>query len=83
MTQMQEFAFPPPPPASAEVEALRLEVRAFLAEELAGRTPAQRAWSWSGFSREFSKKLGARGWIGMTWPKKYGGQELAPFIVMW
>jgi alkylation response protein AidB-like acyl-CoA dehydrogenase len=27
-----------------------------------------------GFSREFSLKLGARGWIGLTWPKQYGGQ---------
>ncbi len=37
--------------------------------------PEKRAQSWSGFSPEFSKSLGARGLIGMTWPKKYGGQE--------
>ncbi len=36
---------------------------------------AERARSWSGGSREFSRKLGARGWIGMTWPKEYGGHE--------
>jgi alkylation response protein AidB-like acyl-CoA dehydrogenase len=29
-------------------------------------TPARRA---------FMKKLAARGWLGMTWPKEYGGQE--------
>ena len=29
-------------------------------------TPARRA---------FLKKLAARGWLGMTWPKEYGGQE--------
>ena len=23
----------------------------------------------------FSKRVGERGWIGMTWPKKYGGHE--------
>ena len=23
----------------------------------------------------FSRRLGARGWIGMTWPKRYGGRE--------
>ncbi|MEA2624732.1 MAG: hypothetical protein QOD06_777 [Candidatus Binatota bacterium] len=28
-----------------------------------------------GFSREFSRALGARGWIGYTWPKRYGGGE--------
>ncbi|HWV80452.1 MAG TPA: acyl-CoA dehydrogenase family protein, partial [Hyphomicrobiaceae bacterium] len=27
------------------------------------------------FSREFSRKVGAKGWLGMTWPKKYGGHE--------
>jgi alkylation response protein AidB-like acyl-CoA dehydrogenase len=25
--------------------------------------------------RAFMKKLASRGWLGMTWPKKYGGQE--------
>src|SRR5207253_2515473 len=28
-----------------------------------------------GVDREFSKKMGARGWIAMTWPKRYGGHE--------
>jgi alkylation response protein AidB-like acyl-CoA dehydrogenase len=38
-------------------------------------TPVQRAQSWGGFDRDFSRLVGARGWIGMTWPKKYGGAE--------
>jgi len=59
----------------ASCEALREQVRAFLAEELAGYTPLQRAANWAGADPEFSRKLGARGWIGMTWPKRYGGQE--------
>ena len=50
-------------------------VRAFLGEELATMTPRQRAHSWSGFDADFSRKLGARGWIGMTWPREYGGHE--------
>ena len=25
--------------------------------------------------RAFMKKIGERGWLGMTWPKKYGGSE--------
>lgn len=63
------------PPASAEAERLRLEVRAFLQAELSQRLPRQRAESWVGYDADFSRKLGERGWIGMTWPKRYGGHE--------
>ncbi len=56
-------------------EALRREVRGFLGAELTARPPAQRARSWGGWDREFSRKMGARGWIGMTWPTRYGGHE--------
>lgn len=65
--------FPPPP--DTDVEELRAAVREFLAEELADRPPVARAESWTGYSAEFSRKLGQRGWIGMTWPKRYGGHE--------
>jgi len=58
-----------------ETEQLRSEVRAFLDETLADMKPVDRAFNWSGRDREFSRKLGAQGWIGMTWPKKYGGQD--------
>src|SRR6058998_651514 len=58
-----------------EAEALRSEVREFLRETLRDRAPHTRARSWGGFDREFSKKVGARGWIGLTWPRKYGGHE--------
>src|SRR5215471_4237517 len=59
-----------------ECEALRREVRAFIAEEVAAGTfdPAQVGHG-EGQSPAFSRKVGAKGWIGMTWPKKYGGQE--------
>ena len=56
-------------------EVLRQEVRAFLAESLASQTTEQKMLSWTGVDFEFSRKLGARGWIGMTWPKCYGGHE--------
>jgi len=56
-------------------EALREEVRAFLRAHLGGWTPARRAHSWDGFDPEFSRKVGERGWIGMTWPRRYGGGE--------
>ncbi|MGZ5999064.1 MAG: acyl-CoA dehydrogenase family protein [Rhizomicrobium sp.] len=71
---MRTIAFEPfdlPPTA----EALRREVRAFLAETIPQRTALERSESWSGLDREFSRKMGARGWIGMTWPKQYGGHE--------
>ncbi|HYB43528.1 MAG TPA: acyl-CoA dehydrogenase family protein [Candidatus Methylomirabilis sp.] len=58
-----------------EAESLRGEVREFLRETLAGKAAHTRARSWGGFDREFSRKVGERGWIGMMWPKKYGGHE--------
>lgn len=57
-----------------EAETLRREVRAFLADIGANWTPAQRARSWDGFDPEFSRQIGGRGWIGMTWPTRYGGR---------
>jgi alkylation response protein AidB-like acyl-CoA dehydrogenase len=68
------FSFPPPPP-SPEAERLRGEVRVFLSAKLADRSPEERAESWSGFDADFSRKMGEQGWIGMTWPKRYGGHE--------
>jgi alkylation response protein AidB-like acyl-CoA dehydrogenase len=68
------FTFPPPPPCP-EAEALRQEVRGFLRTELAARKPVERAESWTGLDPEFSRAMGKRGWIGMTWPKQHGGHE--------
>lgn len=60
----------------AHCQQLRQEVRAFLADEIAAGTfnpldPDSGAKNADAFSR----RVGARGWIGMTWPKAYGGQE--------
>lgn len=71
---MQELAIKPCVP-DAGCEALRQEVRAFLADALADMPPRDRARNWTGFDASFSRKLGARGWLGMTWPKRYGGHE--------
>ena len=68
------FSFPPPPP-SPNAEALREEVRDFLKIALAARKPVEKAESWTGMDEEFSRAMGEKGWIGMTWPKKYGGHE--------
>ena len=58
-----------------EAEELRLEVRDFLAEAMATVSVDLRARNWTAWNSEFSRKLGERGWIGMTWPKEYGGSE--------
>ncbi len=66
-----EFRFSP------EQEAWREEVRAFLDREL----PPAKAFDtefveddelWE-FALAFTRKLGERGWIGLTWPREYGG----------
>lgn len=54
-------------------------MRAFLEAELASFPKWKRAYTWMGSDPEFSRKMGDRGWIGMTWPKKYGGQERSSF----
>ena len=82
MTQELRFPSPPENPAA---EQLRDEVRAFLKQQLADRTPLQRADSWNGFDRDFSRAMGARGWLGMTWPTRYGGHArsgLERYVVM-
>ena len=51
------------PPAC---RTLREEVRDFLKSEPKAVGPSR------GFDPEFSRKMGAKGWIGMTWAKPYG-----------
>jgi Acyl-CoA dehydrogenase, middle domain/Acyl-CoA dehydrogenase, N-terminal domain len=58
-----------------EVETLRHEVRAFLADTLADYAPSRLAKSWAEGDADFTRKVAAQGWIGMTWPKKYGGRK--------
>jgi alkylation response protein AidB-like acyl-CoA dehydrogenase len=65
------------PPATVEpstTEALRAEVRQFLADQLdAGSfTPSVDAWL-SRWDENFTAALAARGWLGMTVPVEYGG----------
>jgi alkylation response protein AidB-like acyl-CoA dehydrogenase len=68
------------PPAALK---LREEVRAFLQAEVAARSFTPHLGH-SEFDAEFTRRVAARGWIGMTWPKRYGGQErsyLERFVV--
>ncbi len=63
----------------AEDEALRAEVRAFLAQAISGLPPHVRARSWGGYSAELSRQLGEKGWIGVTLPREYGGGGRSAF----
>lgn len=59
-----------------ETENLRREMRLFIQQKIDNGLIEPKCDSWlSGYSAEFSKDMGRRGWIGMTWPKKYGGGE--------
>ena len=68
-----------------ELESLRLEVRDFLGEVQQSATPVDRAKNWLAGSKRFAHRLGQRGWIGMSWPRDYGGQESSNFerYVVW
>ena len=74
---MQAFQYHPFQPPEGATE-LRAELRAFLSENQPQSGAAGRANCWSVFDPEFSAKLGAAGYIGMIWPKQYGGHERHP-----
>jgi alkylation response protein AidB-like acyl-CoA dehydrogenase len=62
-----------PPEALAE----QARARSFLANELAEQRYPAHLTSWSSFDAAFSRRAGGMGFIGMTWPKSYGGRELS------
>ena len=67
-----------------EAQAMREKVRAFLEDERAHNRFAAHRSSWSTFDPEFSRRAAAAGFVGMTWPKAYGGGEhsnLERFVV--
>lgn len=76
---MSAIPFPAPPADSDAVVALRAEFRAFLAEQLKDRSPRQRSDNWYGYDRAFSRAMGQAGYLGMTWPKEFGGHERSAF----
>lgn len=63
-------------PADLSVYAdTRQRVRAFLAEEQARGTFKPWQVTWTTFDRAFSRRAGEAGFIGMTWPREFGGAE--------
>lgn len=62
-----------------EENQFRGELRAFIKETTQEMDAYARARSWMGFDAGFSKKLAAKGWLGLTLPKQYGGAEKGYF----
>ncbi|MDB6107507.1 MAG: acyl-CoA dehydrogenase [Gammaproteobacteria bacterium] len=63
------------PRLPAAAEELRREVRAFVADERESGRLAPPDKVGMGFSIDTTRRIAARGWIGLTWPARYGGQE--------
>jgi len=81
---MYAFQFDPvaPPPSA---QALREDVRAFLAQQIASGAIHPHRNSWGSFDADFTRACGQQGYIGMRWPKRYGGHErsaLERYIVL-
>ncbi len=58
-------------------EALRAQARAVAAEGVAEHGRFNDSWI-NGFSKEFARRMADEGWIGMGWPRQYGGRERPP-----
>ena len=70
-----EFKFP------AETEQWRSELRAFLKQEIPPGFEGDDDFfdneDQMAFARQFTKKLGSRGWFAPAWPREYGGGGLS------
>ena len=67
-----EFAFSP------EAETFREEIRAFLRQHPPESFPEDgmdAGYGSGAHSHEFLRALGEQGWLTMTWPRAFGGQE--------
>lgn len=74
---MQTFAVHPFE-APGNARQIREELRAFLDRNQPSDDPVRRANCWTEFDPDFSAALGAAGYVGMLWPKRYGGHERGP-----
>jgi alkylation response protein AidB-like acyl-CoA dehydrogenase len=71
---MQSFTFVPFN-CPHNLPALRAEVREFVRRHRPEGDATLRLNCWAVPHAGFSRALGAAGYIGMTWPKRYGGHE--------
>jgi len=61
---------------SGDLENFRQEIREFIAEALPAELQREaHTNSAEQYPKviEFRRRLGERGWIGLSWPKQYGG----------
>jgi alkylation response protein AidB-like acyl-CoA dehydrogenase len=63
-----------------EAGPTRTEIRALIGDAVSHLSTSERARSWSARDEEFSRTLGARGWIGITWPREFGGEEAGHLV---
>ena len=72
---MSKFTFPSIKETN-DLSSLRLEVRGFISECINNNefVPAADSWVFAA-DPEFSRKLGSKGWLGMSFPEQYGGNE--------
>jgi len=61
-----------------KTQSLRAEVREFL-DDTHEHFPLPLSDFTTGHDASFSRKLGDKGWIGMCWPKQYGGSDASFF----
>ncbi len=64
-----------------KVEAFRKKVRTWLAKNWSVKKRSEhlaRPFKDRGYDREFSQAMGRDGWIGVGWPKEFGGQGRGP-----
>lgn len=71
------FSFPPAE-LPREASEVRRSVRRFLDAERSNGRFEPRCSGWMVFDRDFSRRCGEKGFIGMAWPKAYGGGERSP-----
>jgi alkylation response protein AidB-like acyl-CoA dehydrogenase len=62
---------------TAEQQALRAQAREVAHDAVARFGRTNDSWI-NGYSAEFAKELAARHWIGLTWPKEFGGGGRPP-----
>jgi acyl-CoA dehydrogenase len=71
---MSSTLVPPFRALPPETAALRAEVRQFIADDQTEHGWPRRVDSWiSSWDPKFSRRLAAKGWLGMTFPTEYGG----------